>query len=217
MSSDDSTTVRLGKSDSTPIDSAPADEQVAEAGTPADGGSGAGPRQISLRVSTLVTAGALAVLLIATVTFAALWFSARGELRDRDARAADDRHAEQVAMDYAVGSSTVDYRDTKAWVTRLQANTSRELGAKFAATAPQLEQLVQPLQWTSQATPIKAVVLSASSGVYKVDAFLDVTATSIQSPQGGRSTVAYELTIDKNAGWKITSVGGGLDGALSGK
>jgi Mce-associated membrane protein len=38
-----------------------------------------------------------------------------------------------------------------------------------------------------------------------------------REPRGGITTVAYTLTIDKNAGWKITQVGGGLDDALPAK
>ncbi|QIS11877.1 hypothetical protein [Nocardia arthritidis] len=174
-------------------------------------------RQISLRISTILTALAVTVLLATTVTFVTLWALARSELHDRDVRAADDRHAEQVAIDYAVGSSTIDYRDPKAWLTRLQANTTKELAAKFAATAPQLEQVITPLQWTSTAKPIRAVVASESGGVYRVDAFLDVASTSSQAPQGGRNTVAYDITVDRNQDWKITSVGGGLQGPLAGR
>jgi Mce-associated membrane protein len=39
----------------------------------------------------------------------------------------------------------------------------------------------------------------------------------VQTPQGGITTVAYTVTVDKNAGWKITQVGGGLDSALPAK
>ncbi|MFI9508205.1 hypothetical protein [Nocardia sp. NPDC052566] len=174
-------------------------------------------RRISIRVSTIVTAVAMAALLIATITFAALYFTTRADLTGRDDRAADDAHAEQVAMDYAVGGSTIDYRDIKGWVARLKTNTTPELAAKFDATTSSYEQIVAPLQWVSKATPIKAVVMSESGGVYKVDAFLDTEVTNLQTPQGGRVTLNYEVTVDKNRGWKITEAGGGLYGALSGK
>ncbi|MFC8386363.1 hypothetical protein [Nocardia sp. NPDC057272] len=168
-------------------------------------------RQISVRLSTVATVACVAGLAVTTVTFGALYLSERGELSDRDARAAADKQAEQAAMDYAVGASTIDYRDPKAWLAKLKANTTPQLSAKFDATATQLEQIILPLQWTSKATPVQAAVKSESGGVYKVNAFLDVDSTSAQSPQGGRTTVTYTVTLDKNDGWKITEVGGGLD------
>ncbi|MBF6171896.1 hypothetical protein IU476_10470 [Nocardia blacklockiae] len=155
----------------------------------------------------------MAGLLAATTTFAALYWSARSTLADRDDRAAADRHAEQIASDYAVGASTIDFHDVKSWITRLQAGTTPQLAAKFDATAPQLEQILLPLQWTSKATPLSAAVTSESNGVYKVNAYLNVNSTSAQTPDGAQTTVTYSLTIDSNADWKITDVGG-LQNAL---
>lgn len=175
------------------------------------------PRRIAVRLSTAVTGLVVIAALAGAITFAVLYFSTRGDLSTRDARAADDKHAEQLAMDYATGASTIDYRDTKSWFEKLKAGTAPQIAAKFDASAPQLEQILLPLQWTSKATPIVATVASESGGVYKVNAFLNVGSTSVQTPQGGTTTVAYTLTIDKNSGWKITDVGGGLDGALASK
>ncbi|WP_280387492.1 hypothetical protein [Nocardia wallacei] len=171
------------------------------------------PRTLSIRLSTVPTALAIAGLLVATVVFAALYWSARSDLADRDARAADARHAEQIATDYAVGASTIDFHDVKAWIARLQSGTTAQLSAKFDATAPQLEQILLPLQWTSKATPLSAAVTSESGGIYKVNAYLNVNSTSAQTPDGAQTTVTYALTIDRNAGWKITDVGG-LQNAL---
>ncbi|BCK58002.1 hypothetical protein [Nocardia wallacei] len=171
------------------------------------------PRTVSIRLSTVLLAAAIAGLLIATTVFAGLYWSARSTLADRDARAADDRHAEQIATDYAVGASTIDFHDVKSWITRLQAGTTPQLSAKFDATAPQLEQILLPLQWTSKATPLSAAVTSESGGIYKVNAYLNVNSTSAQTPDGAQTTVTYSLTIDRNAGWKITDVGG-LQNAL---
>lgn len=170
-------------------------------------------RRISISRNALVTGVALLVVTAVAVVFAALYFSAEGKLSDRAARAADDVHATQVASDYAIGASSIDYRDTKSWLTKLKTNTTTQLAAKFDATAPQLEQILLPLQWTSSAAPITAVVTSESGGVYKVNAFLTVTSANSQNPQGAQTTVTYALTVDKNAGWKVTDVGG-LDGAL---
>ncbi|WP_067828534.1 hypothetical protein [Nocardia inohanensis] len=186
---------------------------AAETATPADesGRGSGGPRQLTLSVPTLLTAVALIAFSAVAITFAALYFSSRSDLAAERAQAADNRHAEQLAMDYAVGASTIDYRDTKGWLGKLKSNTTKGLSDKFDATATQLEQILLPLQWTSKATPVQAAVVSENNGIYKVNAFLDVDSTSVQTPQGGRVTVTYTVTLDGNNGWKITDVGGGLD------
>ena len=174
---------------------------------------GLSERTVSLRLSTVLTALALVALLISTIVFASMYFSAESQLSDRDSAAAADKHATELASTYAIGASTIDYRDTKAWLTRLQSGTTPQLSAKFDATAPQLDQILQPLQWTSKATPLSATVTSESGGIYKVNAYLNVTSTSAQTPEGAQTTVTYSLTIDRNADWKITDVGG-LQNAL---
>ncbi|MEV5651051.1 hypothetical protein AB0L57_22600 [Nocardia sp. NPDC052254] len=168
---------------------------------------------VAIRLSTVVTTLVIVALLVLAIVFGSLYFSARSTLSDRDSAAADNRHAEQIASDYSVGASTIDFHDVKSWIERLKAGTTPQLSAKFDATAPQLEQILLPLQWTSKATPLSAAVTSESSGIYKVNAYLDVTSTSAQTPDGGRTTVTYSLTIDRNSGWKITDVGG-LQNAL---
>ncbi|TLG05380.1 hypothetical protein FEK35_19150 [Nocardia cyriacigeorgica] len=142
-----------------------------------------------------------------------MYWSAQSELSHRDAVAADHRHAEETAMNYALGASTIDFRDVKGWLTRLKAGTSPELSAKFDATAPQLEQILLPLQWMSKATPQSATVVSESDGVYKVNAYLTVSSTSAQTPDGVQTTVTYSVTIDRDNNWAITDVGG-LQNAL---
>lgn len=168
---------------------------------------------VSIRVSTLVRGALVAGLAALAVVFAVLYFTARGELADRDARAADDRHAEQVATDYAVGAATVNFRDLDAWIAGLKKNTTPQLAGKFDETAPKLEQILVPLQWTSTATPITATVMSEQDGVYQVNVFVDVTSTNAQNPDGTQTTVTYTVSVDENAGWQITDVGG-VDGAL---
>jgi Mce-associated membrane protein len=171
------------------------------------------PLTISIRVPSVLRGLVIAVLLIATVVFAWLYWSARGTLHDRDRAAADDKHAEDIATTYALGASTIDFHDTSGWLARLKAGTSPQLAAKFDATAPQLEQILLPLQWTSKATPLSAAVTSESGGIYKVNAYLDVASTSAQNPDGARTTVTYSLTIDRSANWAVTDVGG-LQNAL---
>ncbi|WP_280436182.1 hypothetical protein [Nocardia carnea] len=163
---------------------------------------------LSIRLSTVLTAFALALLLAGTLIFGFLYRSARSELDHRDTVAADNRHAEKVAMTYALGASTIDFHDVGGWLTRLKAGTSPQLSAKFDATAPQLEQILLPLQWTSRATPQSATVTSESGGVYKVNAYLTVNSTSVQTPDGVPTTVTYSVTIDRNNNWSITDVGG---------
>jgi Mce-associated membrane protein len=157
---------------------------------------------------------AILVFAVATCVTTALWLSARGDLREREQIAADERHAEQIATDYALGASTIDFQDLDSWVTRLKANTIAELGNKFDATAPKLREILIPLKWTSSAQPLAArVTTTEAGGVYHVSVFLDVDSTNAQSPDGGRMTVTYNVTVDRNAGWKVTDVGG-MEGAL---
>ncbi|MGW6728561.1 hypothetical protein ACWF9G_21890 [Nocardia sp. NPDC055029] len=166
------------------------------------------PRTVSFRLSTVLVVVTIAVLAAAAVTFASLYLAARSTIAERDAGAADNRHAERIATDYGVGASTIDYRDVAAWFARLRSGTSPQLAAKFEATAPQLEQILLPLQWTSTATPLSASVISESGGIYKVNAYFTVVSTSAQTPGGSATTVTYSLTIDRAAGWQITEVGG---------
>ncbi|MEU6558626.1 hypothetical protein [Nocardia nova] len=202
---------------STAVDekSTPADSEDSEKTATSSGAPGGGHRQLTLaiRLSTVLTTLVIVALLALSIVFGALYLSAHSTLSDRDAAAADDKHAEEIASKYAIGASTIDYHDVKGWIGRLKDGTTPQLSAKFDATAPQLEQILLPLQWTSKATPLSAAVTSSSGGVYKVNAYLDVTSTSAQTPDGGRTTVTYSLTIDRNSGWKITDVGG-LQNAL---
>ncbi|MFB8004211.1 hypothetical protein [Nocardia sp. NPDC056000] len=163
---------------------------------------------LSLPVSTLIAGAVAVVLLLVSGTVGVLLWQSRGELADRTAAAADDRHAEQVATDYAVGAATINYKDFNSWVAKLKTNTVPQLANTFDATAPKLQELMVPLQWTSTASPIAAKAESVSGSSYKVDVFVNVTSTNAQNPQGVQTTVTYNITVDKNADWKITDVGG---------
>ncbi|MEU8897899.1 hypothetical protein AB0C65_18700 [Nocardia sp. NPDC048505] len=168
---------------------------------------------VSLPVSSILLGALAALCLVLAVVFGFLWQSAKGDLDDQNARAADNRHAEQIATDYAVGAATVNYQDINAWIAKLKANTTPQLSNKFDATAPKLEQILVPLKWTSTATPITAKVISDDNGVYKVNVFVNVSSTNAQSPEGAQTTVTYNVTVDEKSDWKITDVGG-VDGAL---
>ncbi|MFE3190733.1 hypothetical protein ACFXHA_17110 [Nocardia sp. NPDC059240] len=186
------------------------------------------------RFALIGTAAALVVLLAVTVIGAVLMNNDRNRVaseRDRvtaelaqsrtelaqakddvtHARAQapdDERHAEQVATDYAVGAATVDYRDFDAWMVREKTNIAPQLAAKLDKSAPQLRSLLAPLQWVSTSTPITAKVMSASNGVYQVDVFLNESTTSTQSATPNQTTVVYNITVDRGAGWQITDIGG---------
>ncbi|WP_225727805.1 MULTISPECIES: hypothetical protein [unclassified Nocardia] len=168
---------------------------------------------VQIRVSTVIQTALIAVLGIAVVVLAGFLWSAKSDLADRRTRDANDHKAEQVATDYAVGAATVNYQDVNSWIAKLKANTTDQLAGKFDQTAPQLQQILVPLKFTSTATPITATVASEQGGIYKVNVFVNVNATNAQNPQGTQSTATYNVTLDKNSGWKITDVGG-VDGAL---
>ncbi|NEW38845.1 hypothetical protein GV794_21620 [Nocardia cyriacigeorgica] len=171
------------------------------------------PGTVSVQVSTIVRGAVIGVLAIAVVVFAALWFFARGDVADRDARASAEARAEQVATEYAVGAATVNYQDINGWVGSLKAGTTDQLSGKMDSTAPLLEKVLVPLKWTSTASPITAKVMSEDNGIYQVSVFVNVNSTNAQTPDGAQTTVTYSVTLDENADWKITDVGG-VDGAL---
>ncbi|MFD3507360.1 hypothetical protein [Nocardia sp. NPDC058666] len=168
---------------------------------------------VAVRVSSLVGGAAIAVLAIVAVVLGVLLGSARSEVTDMRDQAADNAKAEQIALDYSVGSASLNYTDVNAWVGKLKAGTSPELSAKFDATGAKLEQIIVPLKWTSSATPITAKVLSHEDGVYKVAAFVDVSTTNAQNPDGLRNTVTYNITVDSGKNWQIADVGS-ADGTL---
>ncbi|WP_246023495.1 hypothetical protein [Nocardia yunnanensis] len=158
-------------------------------------------------------AGATTALGLTAIALAGFLVSARSEICSRDAAAADTKHAEQVATDYAVGAATVNFADFNAWVGKLKANTTPALANKFDTTAPKLQEILTPLKWTSTATPITAKTTSESGGLYKVNVFVNVTSSNAQNPDGVQTTVTYNVAVDRNSDWKITDVGG-MDGAL---
>ncbi|WP_330183027.1 hypothetical protein OHB26_04790 [Nocardia sp. NBC_01503] len=166
------------------------------------------PKTVSLKLSSLVTATAAVLLIGALITVSVLWMNSRSALSDRDATAAAVQHAEQVATDYSVGASNINFSDLNSWTGRLKANTTPRLADKFDATAAKLQEILVPLKWTSSATPVTAKVMSHENGVYLVNVFLNVTSTNAQNPQGVQTTVTYNVTVDPSNGWKVADVGG---------
>lgn len=170
-------------------------------------------RAVSVPVRTLAWSAAVAVPAVTAVALGVALVSAHGDIAHRDTVAADNTRAEQTASDYAVGASTVNFADFDSWVARLKKNTAPALSNKFDSTAPKLQDLLTPLKWTSTGSPIAAKVVGESGGVYKVNVFVNVSSTNAQNPDGAQTTVTYNVSVDRNADWKISDVGG-LDGAL---
>ncbi|MEC3920609.1 hypothetical protein [Nocardia sp. CDC160] len=165
-------------------------------------------KTVSVKLSTLVTAAAAVLLVGALVWVTVLWQSARGEVNDAAARAADDKHAEQVASDYALGAANLNYADFNAWTARLKANTTPALANKFDATSAKLQEILVPLKWTSSPTLLSSQVINRDNGVYKVNVYLNVNSTNAQNPDGVLTTVYYTVNVDPKSDWKVTDVGG---------
>ncbi|WP_040805345.1 hypothetical protein [Nocardia concava] len=165
-------------------------------------------KTVSLKLSTLLLTGAAVLLVGALVWVTVLWQSARGDLKDRDAQAADDKHAAQVASDYALGAANLNYADFNAWTSRLKANTTPALAGKFDATASKLQEILVPLKWTSSPTLLSSQVINRDNGVYKVNVYLNVNSTNAQNPDGVLTTIYYTVNVDPKSDWKVTDVGG---------
>lgn len=164
--------------------------------------------QISVSLRGLLT-GAVIVALIAAVGVLG-WLHIDGQRQlDAQTRQLDNnRHAEQVALDYAVNAAAMDFKDLSAWKVKLVAGTSPELKDKLTKAAVEMEQILVPLEWTSTARPLVAKVRSDSNGIYVVDSFVSVLTKTIQSPEPLQSTATYSVTLDSGNNWQITDVGG---------
>ncbi|MFI6997478.1 hypothetical protein [Nocardia sp. NPDC050175] len=171
------------------------------------------PGTVSIRVSTVLHTAVIAALVLAVCALAGFLWSARSDIADRNARAADEQQAERISTDYAVGAATLNYQDINGWVNRLKSNTTPQLANKYDAVGTKLEQILVPLKWTSTATPVSAKVVSEQGDIYKVNVFVNVSSTTAQNPDGMQTVATYNVTLDKNADWKISDVGG-IDGAL---
>lgn len=203
---EESSSVAVVDESTAPGDDAPADQTATSTrrGT---------VRSLTFTLRGVVLTISVLAIFVAAVVFALLWRGAEADLSTADQQAQSNARAEKVAGDYALGAATVNYQNVGEWTTKLKAGTTPELAAKFDATAPKLQEILTPLQWTSTATPITAKVMSSANGIYKVNVFLNVTSTNAQNPNGSQSTVTYSVTMDSNSDWKIIDVGG-MDGAL---
>jgi len=165
-------------------------------------------RRLFVPSRTILVGTAIVSLIAAIVVLS--WFYVRGNAKlDDQARAAEDnRHAEQVALDYAVNAAVMDYKDLNPWKQNLVKGTTPELKQKLTKAATAMEQILLPLQWSSSAKPLAAKVRSHENSAYVVDAFVSVVTKTVQAADNLQSTATYSVTIDSNAGWQITDVGG---------
>lgn len=130
------------------------------------------------------------------------------EVEAQQRQSANDRHAEQIALDYAVNAATMNFQDLNKWKNQLVGGTTPTLNAKLTKAAGSMEQLLIPLQWASTAQPLAAKVRSGDNGVYVVDTFVSVLTKTTQAPDNLQSTATYSITIDSNQNWQISDVGG---------
>ncbi len=165
-------------------------------------------RQVSISMRTLLVGGVVLAVGVCVGVLAWLYIDARSELDAQSRQAADDEHAEQIAMDYAVDAAQMDFRDLDAWKNRLVKGTSPELAERLGGAADSMEQILLPLQWESTAKPLAAIVRSRVGRAYVVDAFVSVLTKTTQAPEGLQSTATYSVTVDSGRDWLITDVGG---------
>ncbi|RBO96097.1 hypothetical protein [Nocardia puris] len=207
------------------LDHTPEDEPTAENGSDPTDSTVSALRQgrpsisdrpraaVSLQLSSIVAGAAIAILIGAVGVLSVILWTTRSDVAATRAGIDNGRRAEQIATDYAVGASNINFQEANVWLEKLKANTTPQLASKFDATTPALHEILVPLRWTSTATPIAAKVTSESGGIYTVHVFLDVTSTNARTPDGARTTVTYTVAVDTNSDWKITDVSG-LGGPL---
>ncbi|WP_234802302.1 hypothetical protein [Mycolicibacterium fortuitum] len=194
------------ESDATEADNQETDDRATDAPRK-ERSSGTG-RRISVSVRSLVLGTLIIALVAALAVMTWLYFDGNRKLDAQLQQARDNQHAEQVALDYAVKAAVMDYKDLGPWKRALVEGTSPELAKKLTEAANAMEQILQPLQWSSSAKPIAAKVRSHDNGVYVVDSFVSVMTKTVQATDPLQSTATYSVTIDPASGWKITDVGG---------
>lgn len=173
-------------------------------------------RRVSISVQALAMGIIIVLLTGATAAMTWLYLGAKDTLDAQAAQASNDKHAEQIALDYSVNAAIMDYQDLGPWKASLVKGTSPDLTTKLNKAGTAMEQILTPLQWVSTAKPLTAKVRSNTDGVYVVEAFVGVMTKTAQAPDSLQSTATYSLTIDSNHDWQITDVGG-IGGVLGDK
>lgn len=164
--------------------------------------------RVSVSVRTLVVATVIVGLVAAVGAFIWLYVGANAKLDEQARQAANNSHAEQIALDYAVNAAKINYKDLGSWKKNLVSGTTPELTEKLNKAGVSMEQVLVPMQWDSAATPLVAKVRSNANGIYVVDTFVSVLTKTMQAPDGLQSTATYSITIDSNHNWQISEVGG---------
>jgi Mce-associated membrane protein len=171
--------------------------------------------RVSVSFRTLVVATVIAALLASVGVMTWLYVDAKAQLDDQARQAANNSHAEHLALDYAVGAAKIDSKNLDPWKKALVNGTAPELKEKLSSAATSMEQILVPLQWNSTAVPLAAKVRSNTNGIYIVDTFVGVETKTTQAPDGLQSTATYSVTINSNHDWQISDVGG--IGAVAGQ
>jgi hypothetical protein len=165
-------------------------------------------RRVSISLRALAVSAVIVGLIAAVGVMTWLYLGSNAKLGDQTQQAADGRHAEQIALDYAVNAAVMDYKDLGPWKQNLVKGTTPELNDKLTKASTAMEQILMPLQWSSTAHPLAAKVRSHDNGAYVVDAFVSVMTKTVQAADSLQSTATYSVTIDSNNAWQITDVGG---------
>jgi len=165
-------------------------------------------RRVSVSVRALLAALVIAAVLASVGILTWLYVDAKAKLDEQSRQAANNSHAEQIALDYAVGAAKINAQDLEPWKKNLVKGTTPELKEKLSSASTSMEQILVPLQWNSTATPLVAKVRSNANGIYIVDTFVGVETKTTQAPDGLQSTATYSITIDSNHDWQISDVGG---------
>lgn len=156
------------------------------------------------------TALAAVVAGIAAVGFAVLW--ATDDSADRLAALRSQQQttakAEDVASQYALNVSKVDYNNIAAWRTALESGVTEQLKSKMDAAVNIVGPLLTEMQYTSTAKPLAATVSQHNGDQYVVQVFIDMNSRSRQTPTGINATASYTITLDRASNWTITDVGG---------
>jgi type II secretory pathway pseudopilin PulG len=164
--------------------------------------------RVSVSVRTLVVVTSIVALLALAGVTTWLYIDEKAKFDAQGRQAANNAHAEQIALDYAVGAAKIDFQDLGPWKKNLVEKTTAELKEKLSSAATSMEQILVPLQWKSTAVPLVAKVRSHTNGIYVVDTFVGVETKTMQAPEGLQSTATYSITIDSNHDWQISDVGG---------
>lgn len=197
-----------------PDDAEVAEEPVALAEPEVDAATSGKPskqdkgRSVSISLRTLSVSALIIALVAAVGVMTYLYIGANHKFDAQRQQIANNQHAEQIALDYAVRAAIMDAKDLGPWRRALVEGTTDTLGKKLTDAATAMEQILIPLQWTSTAKPLAAKVRTHENGVYIVDAFVSVLTKTVQSPQQLQSTATYAVTIDPANDWKISDVGG---------